>query len=393
MRLLLFSFIALSATSACFALSATGDNSQLSDSGQPLDQRPVLGNPDIDGLAEEAEAMGGEEFPTIPVGKLHGDWLFVAIDHSFEPLFATQIIHEKGATTANGDVAIRAKGWNLGQTTGHESFAVVLNGDVMNFTAQLSNQTLNGELKWDGKFWRGWMQYGDQNSDLMSVALISPYELDSGIETFFPPLLAARFMAVDERGQLITTPTQWDVIQGDAQDGMVVETNQGEYNPGAIKADPYFIVASSVDLSGNTRINHISIGQQASQDYYLVLRPRDEGVNLPIEVAFFCSPGEDCRMQAKDIPINFTLPVGWGAEMPLKAGAEYVMFNMVKMTPQGPFWVTLNQPQRMAELGPCREIVWGTLCHDNTTDSSLLKAFEVIAESLSIEGEHLPVHD
>lgn len=387
MRVLISICFVLITTTVFSALSTTDEQADVSPSGNSIEAQAQQLNPETDGLAEEAEAMGGEEFPLIPVGKLHGDWLFVAVDLSFEPLFATQIIQEKGASSANGDIAIRAKGWNLGRTTGHESFEVKLNGDNMDYVANLSNQTLSGELKWDGQFWRGWMQFDKQNKDLMSVALIRPYDLDAGIEIFFPPLLEAHFMVVDERGQLITSPTQWDVIQGDAQDGTVVETNNGEYSPGAIQADHYVISATSGNLHGHTRIKHISNGPNASQNYYLTLKPKDEGSELPIEVAFFCSEGENCHMQVKDIPLLFTLPKGWGAEMPLKLDAETIMFNMVKITTGGPFYVTLNQPQRMAELGPCLAIALGSLCHDYSYDETLLKEFQIIAESLTVKSK------
>jgi Ca-activated chloride channel family protein len=56
---------------------------------------------------------------------------------------------------------------------------------------------------------------------------------------------------------------------------------------------------------------------------------------------------------------------------------------MTTNTPDGPFFVTLNQRQRDASLGPCTELVTGTFCHDTTDDPALLADIVVIQRSLS----------
>lgn len=88
-------------------------------------------------------------------------------------------------------------------------------------------------------------------------------------------------------------------------------------------------------------------------------------------------------MEMNEIPIDFTLPVGWGAERPLPIERGMAMFNMTTNTPDGPFFATLNQPQRSADLGPCVELVSGTFCHDVTDDPTLLADIAILQRSLS----------
>lgn len=345
----------------------------------------AIGDPDAAGLAREAEAMGGEEFATIPAGDLHGDWLLVAVDHDNRPLFATQIVHDAGAATASGDVDIRADGWALGETTGHERFDVMRRGDAMLFTAHLSDRTYGGRLEWDGRAWRGEMDYDGDGIDRLDVALVRPVDPDRGrdlvpTEAATLPPVPGTFIATDERGQRITTPTDWLIVEGDAQDGEAVRTDEGKHYVEALVPGAYAFTASAGGLTGSARAEH---GPETRRTHFVVLRPPGEGADLPIETVFYCSPGEECDMEMVDVPITFTLPEGWGAERPLEARSGKTSFNMVRLTPDGPFWATLNLRQRMAELGPCREVLQGTFCHDATDDPDLLAEVETIARSLS----------
>ena len=189
------------------------------------------GNPDIDGLAEEAEAMGGEEFPGIPVGDLHGDWLLVAVDFDFQPVISTQINHEKGAASANGGIWVRApETWNFGDTTGHEEFDVVRDGDKMTFNAKLSHLTYAGSLTWDGEVWRGTMEYAGNSTDVLNVVLLRPEQLDRVIgENAVIEVSPASFLAVDERGNTLKTPTDWFIAYEDEQDGDYITSKTGNY--------------------------------------------------------------------------------------------------------------------------------------------------------------------
>jgi Ca-activated chloride channel family protein len=83
--------------------------------------------------------------------------------------------------------------------------------------------------------------------------------------------------------------------------------------------------------------------------------------------------------------MSFDLPIGWGAELPLHTPSSESALNMVTMTPDGPFYATLNQRKRMAAVGPCTELVSGTFCHDATNDPALLADIAVIQRSLSFK--------
>jgi hypothetical protein len=343
------------------------------------------GNPDIDGLAEEAEAMGGEEFPGIPVGDLHGDWLLVAVDFDFQPVISTQINHEKGAASANGGIWVRApETWNFGDTTGHEEFDVVRDGDKMTFNAKLSHLTYAGSLTWDGEVWRGTMEYAGNSTDVLNVVLLRPEQLDRVIgENAVIEVSPASFLAVDERGNTLKTPTDWFIAYEDEQDGDYITSKTGNYYNAEMASGNYYVTANSGDLSGEASFLN---GRQNRRAHFIVVRPEGEGADLPIKAKFFCSPGEDCRMQMRDIPVTFTLPIGFGAERAyVSRVSDEVTFNMAKMTPSGPFWVTLNQPRRAADLGPCQQIMYGTLCHDATDDATLLADVALIKRSLSFK--------
>ncbi|MEB8387541.1 VWA domain-containing protein [Rhodobacteraceae bacterium KMM 6894] len=340
------------------------------------------GDSDTDGLAQEAAAMGAEEFPTIAVGDLHGNWLLVAADYRFHPMLATQVVHEIGAVDVNGDIDVRAHDWNFGETTGSESFVLTREGDNITFVANLSDQTYAGTLTREGTFWRGEMEYDGNTVDSLDVILVRPDEIPLLYVAANPAPVAISIIAHDERGEAIETPTQWSIIQGDAQDGAHVRSDSGQHYQEAITPDAYFVTATSDGMSGTANFVH---AEGWRTGHVVVVRPQDEGADLPIETAFYCSPDENCTMKMADIPISFDLPEGWGAERPLRMPAGEATFNMATLTPDGPFYATLNQPQRMASLGPCTELMTGTFCHDATDNPALLADIAVIQRSLSFK--------
>ncbi len=107
------------------------------------------------------------------------------------------------------------------------------------------------------------------------------------------------------------------------------------------------------------------------------------GANLPIEAVHFCAEEQDCDIADPQLEVDFTLPAGWGAEAPIHSRSGEIIFNMVAMTPDGPLWATLNQPQRSADLGPCYDVLYGRFCHDHTDDTQRLAEISVIRNSLS----------
>lgn len=125
------------------------------------------------------------------------------------------------------------------------------------------------------------------------------------------------------------------------------------------------------------------IGPVTPAETFAASRGTGGGANLPIEAVHFCAEEQDCVLAEPQFEVDFTLPVGWGAEAPIRSRSGEIMFNMATMTPDGPLWATLNQPQRSADLGPCYDVLYGRFCHDHTDDTQRLAEIDVIRNSLS----------
>lgn len=190
-------------------------------------------------------------------------------------------------------------------------------------------------------------------------------------------------VAYTENGERLNVPVTWTLKNVEAN---VVDTFQSDTGHGwdAGRAPGTYLVTATADnLFGSHRI---TLGQGERGGNVVVLRPKGEGDELAIDAAFYCSQGEMCRMTMSDIPIDFTLPIGWGSERPIFGATRDVTFSMTTNTANGPFFATLNQPQRSAGLGPCFEIINGTFCHDATEDPALLADIAMLKRSLSFKA-------
>ncbi|MGR3491989.1 MAG: vWA domain-containing protein [Shimia sp.] len=326
------------------------------------------------GIAQEADDMGGEEAATLAPGDLQGDWtlIFAGAQRSID-LVDVQLIHDEGGQIAEGGTVVRAgDSWGLGPTgsfglmtltrTGPDAYDLTIEGDVGVATGQL-NRT-------DG-VWRGTLRT-DAPYD---VALIRP---DAA-----PPAVAKpnRLTAVDERGASLDGPVDWTLTAVDGAPEVLRSDGAVLYEE-ARAPDTYTVTARSGDLVGGFVLQ---VGPGLRGGNRVILRRAAEGDALPIDVVYFCSPGEDCAMADRDLGIDFTLPVGWGAERPYLNGSDVVM-TFATADPGadgGVLYATLNLPQRMASLGPCRDVLRGTFCHDTTTDPARLADVEALAAGLS----------
>ena len=190
-------------------------------------------------------------------------------------------------------------------------------------------------------------------------------------------------VAVDERGEVLQTPVTWTLLNIDTNEQDTFQSSDGQGWDEDRAPGTYRVTALSGDLVTDYTVT-LGRGQRGANLY--VMKAEGEGADLALDVSYFCSEGEVCRMEMNEIPIDFTLPVGWGAERPIPNARRVAMFNMTKNTPDGPIYATLNLPQRSADLGPCFELVSGTFCHDTTDDAELLTDMETLRRSLSFRA-------
>lgn len=344
---------------------------------------PITADPDVDGLAEETDAMGGEEFPLIPVGDLHGDWqLIFQNDIRTLPLIKSQIVHEKGDEIGGGGLVVEAHpDWGFGPTgTFGEMILAHDEGDTLLMTLTVEGGTLVTTLTQSDSGWTGALQ--TISGETHNVVLVKFENLNAAEAARNSEPINHQFRPVDERDMAIETLVDW-TVQSDAMD--TPDKLQSQSSRTDIIPHPpgdYQITATSGNLYGKTSI---TLGRGYPRSNTVILKPKSEGADLALDVTFYCSPDEDCDMEMRSVPIYFTLPVGWGAERPFQQLSGHAQFNMTTNTNDGPFFATLNLPQRMADLGPCVQLVTGTFCHDATDDSKLLTDIGIIKRSLSFQ--------
>ncbi|MCX7566497.1 hypothetical protein OS189_09110 [Sulfitobacter sp. F26169L] len=99
--------------------------------------------------------------------------------------------------------------------------------------------------------------------------------------------------------------------------------------------DSYFVTATTNGMSGSSNFIHAT---EWRLGHVVVIRSEGEGAGPPIKTPFYCSPKVKCAIKMGEIPISFNLPVGWGAERPIKTNNGVVAFNMVTRTPDGPIY-------------------------------------------------------
>ncbi|MGR3486027.1 MAG: vWA domain-containing protein [Paracoccaceae bacterium] len=327
-----------------------------------------------DGMAEEAAAMGGEEEAALEPGELQGDWrlAFVGPQRSID-LLDVQLTQDAGGAVAQGGTVVRAgDDWGLGPTGGFGTMTLTRAGpDAYDIAVTGAAGIATGRLDRDGDAWTGTLR----TDGPLDVALLRP-----GAAAPTPPK-PNQLTAVDERGVPVAGPVEWALTRFDAPPETLRSDGPVLYE-GARAVGAYDVAARAGGLSGADRLD---VGPGMRSANRIVLRPEGEGATLPIDAAFFCSPGEDCAMRFDDLDLTFDLPVGWGATRPYADGDAIVVTfaTLDPAAPEGALYATLNMRQRMASLGPCREVLRGTFCHDATNDPGRLTQVDALAASLS----------
>ena len=373
-------------------LSRDADNNKLETSlGQIAVGVPMPSNDDVEpkpldlddtDFVAEVDAMGGEEFPTLPIGDLHGNWqLIFQNDARTILLIKSQLSHAEGEEMGGGGLVVEAHpDWGLGPTGSYGEMILAHDGDNLLMTLTVTGGTLVTTLLPTDLGWAGAIK--TTTGETHNVVLVRPENLDAveGARDANP--IEHQFRPVDERGTSVETAIDW-TFQNVATGMQETFQSQGSrtelfnHAPGN-----YILTATSGDLYGKT---NIQLGRGLIRSNAVVMKPKDEGADLALDVTFYCSPDEDCDMKLRILPIAFTLPVGWGAEEPFAQFTGAIQFNMTTNTADGPFYATLNQPQRMADLGPCFDLMQGTFCHDTTDDPKLLADIEILKRTLSFQ--------
>ncbi|MDT0683068.1 VWA domain-containing protein [Roseicyclus sp. F158] len=372
----------------------TVDNEQLSAPlgqiavGVPLpDDEAALAqdaNVDTDGLAQEAEAMGGEEGPLEDVGPLHGDWNLIFMnDQRTISMLRGQVSQAISEDLGSGGLVIDAHpGWGFGPTGSFGTMAVEeLDGAPLLLTLVTETGTHVADMERDGSSYRGTMALPD--TEPRDFVLVRPKDLQAAESAMDAMPVDHQIVTRDERGERVDTALTWTIQGADMESPETFNTENYSLEDTGRAPGSYRVTAQTSDLEG---VTNITIGRGKQRANLIVLRPKGEGSDLPLDVQFFCSEGEDCDMTMADVPIDFTLPVGWGAERPLPVERGIATFNMVTMTDDGPFYATLNQPQRSTDLGPCEELMAGTFCWDTTSDPDLMADIDMLRTALSFKA-------
>lgn len=341
-------------------------------------------DPLTDSMAEEAAAMGGEDGELTEVGDLHGDWRLIFQNSKRTiPLLRLNVVQDESSPIANGDYSVSAhEDWQLGAAGdyGGLTLAHETNGGLMLTLLPHDGDTMTMPLTSSDIGWRG--EVTPSNDAAQSVMFLKAEDLATAEIAADQTPVDLYMQAVDERGVRVSGPVKWTITRVTTQAVDQVTTDGGKLYETGRAPGAYHITAQAGELAGSYTA---MIGRGQPAGYTLVMKPAREGRDLALSVAYYCSEGEVCEMHLEQMPITFTLPVGWGAERPIYTPQFDPMFNMTVNTADGPFFATLNQPQRMASLGPCTQLVTGTFCHDATDDPDLLADIAVIQRSLSFK--------
>ncbi|MEP5152129.1 VWA domain-containing protein [Planktotalea sp.] len=109
--------------------------------------------------------------------------------------------------------------------------------------------------------------------------------------------------------------------------------------------------------------------------------------SLPFTVWASCDGPNPCRVQDRRVSLEWAMPAGWASEEPFyytTAGGAQVEHPTVQMgrAHDGAFNVVLNPRQWDAQLGHCKEVPQGMLCHEATDVLRDQTDFELIYFSL-----------
>jgi Ca-activated chloride channel family protein len=344
---------------------------------------PLPADPITQGIPEEAEAMGGEEANSMPVGDLHGDWELVFQNNVRTiPLFLAQLFHEADTPSGEGSLFLQAHpDWGFGPIEASGTMILTHAGDdTLTMTVSVPGGDFETTLARNDVGWAGALQTGA--GDTHNVVLIRADDMATAKLAIDAAPIEHQLKAADERGAEVEQTINW-TIQSAANDTVDIaqstdsRTEMLQNVPGN-----YVITATSGDLFGT---DIITLERGLPRANVLVMKPKSEGADLALDVTYYCTAGEDCDMQWWELPIYFTLPDGWGAEKPFAQRDGNAQFTMTTNTVDGPFFTTLNFPQRAADLGPCTQLISGTFCHDATDDPDLLANIAILQRSLSFK--------
>lgn len=349
----------------------------------PIAPEPPVVDFDTEAFDAEIKAMGGEEFPLIPIGALHGDWRLVSLQPAGAvTLIRTQINHAEKTPLGDGGLVVDASpGWGFGPTGGFGNMTLEqVAGDALTMTIMVQNGTFTGTMSPTDLGWTGDVEMAD--GAIRTLVLARPHDLATAQANDFPDGIDHQLIAVDERGEKIAAAIAWSMQSSDMAKPDTFQSDGSSAFDTGRSPGSYHVTATSGDLVGRA---NFTFGRQERRANFVVMRPLGEGADLAISAHFYCTKDEDCDMAMRDVPVDFTLPVGWGAERPLGSFNRQPIFNMSKNTASGPFFATMNERHRMADLGPCFDLVSGTFCHDKTDDAALLADIATIKQSLSFQ--------
>ncbi len=338
------------------------------------------------GMKAEADAMGGPEGPRLPVGDLHGDWtLLFANEQRSITLLDAQVDHDAADSMASGGLVVEAHpDWGFGPTGGFGDMTLEQGDDgVILMTVVVESGTLVADMLPQNGAFTGALTTA--TGDTHTLWLVPDANLAALQATFNSDPIDQQLIPRDERGERIDIPLTWTIQGRDMEEPDTLQSDGSRLDDPDRAPGTYNVTVTGGGLQGDFGYDLIRGDRRAN---IVVMRPASEGADLALDVDFYCSPGEDCNMTMDDVPIDFTLPPGWGAERPRRQGMRDAtpVFNMTTNTPDGPFFVTLNQRMRMAALGPCEELLSGTFCHDHTDNAALLADVAVIRRSLSFRA-------
>lgn len=328
----------------------------------PIAPNPDTADFDTSDMDAETEAMGGEEFPLLPVGDLHGDWQLVLQNSQRTiPLIKFQLSHAKGEPSSTGGLVVKAdQSWGFGPTGGFGEMTLAKRDDGgLLMTIAVAGQSNDYVMTPKDLGWTTELPVKDAGT--YTVLLVKADDLSATEIAKDTTPVNHILTAVDERGENLRTPVMWTLQSAEMDTSETLQTDEARAWDTGRAPGTYQITAKSDDLIGSASI---SLGRGQLGGNLVVLKPENEGSELALDVSFFCSQG---------------------AERPLPIAGKLAMFNMTTNTAKGPFFATLNQPQRSADLGPCVSLVSGTFCHDATDDPALLTDIATLQRSLSFK--------
>lgn len=361
----------------------------LYEQGVTIEQIKVDTDPIIGTL--EGAAGIGDNAELLPfMGDLNGDWKLITIrnDQTVE-LLKSRVIHSAGDAIGGGGLFVEARpNWGFGDRNSFGEMILATNGaNTLLMTLTTETGTFVTELAQADIGWAGSIVMA--NGDNHDVILARPHDLAKSQVADFPNGIDHQLTAVDERGERITTAVTW-TMQSIDMDGPDIFQSEGDsaYDSGRAPGS-YLVTATTRGGSGKASF---TMGRQERRANFVVIKPLGEGDALAIETAFFCANGEDCRMTERQVPYDFTLPEGWGAERLIARRDGGPRVNMSTHTPNGPFYATLNQPYG---FDTCIDVLAGRLCHDATNDRALMADIAALRQTFSFQptGQRIPAGD